>query len=359
MAGIPISQLPDATTYTGAEELALTQDSTTKAGALSSFNSYFTSALGVNSIQALSGNWQDTYDIVNDRQAGWDNAEFIADELYSLHPTWISTYTTVSSNSATWADHFDSSLIASTSASWNSTYTTVNTESADWNSTYSTVLAESATWADHFDSSEIAAASADWDGTYTTVFNESGSWIGGGFDSSEIAAASGDWNSTYSTVLAESASWADHFDSSEISSASGDWTNTYSTVLAESANWADNWYVFKMGNETADADITPAEKMAWVAPADGDIHLVHSGVSLSAVGGGITIDVLKNSTSVLATSGIIAANTDSTEAGGSTPHVLTTIPTAFIQGDIISFEVVVAGGTGGGGLHTDLLISWD
>ena len=268
MAGIPISQLPDATTYTGAEELALTQDSTTKAGALSSFNSYFTSALGVNSIQALSGNWQDTYDIVNDRQADWDNTEFIADELYSLHPTWISTYTTVSSNSATWADHFDSSLIASTSASWNSTYTTVNTESADWNS-------------------------------------------------------------------------------------------TYSTVLAESANWADNWYVFKMGNETADADITPAEKMAWVAPADGDIHLVHSGVSLSAVGGGITIDVLKNSTSVLATSGIIAANTDSTEAGGSTPHVLTTIPTAFIQGDIISFEVVVAGGTGGGGLHTDLLISWD
>ena len=73
---------------------------------------------------------------------------------------WCSTYTTVSTNSAT----------------WDSTYTTVNTNSADWDSTHTTVNTNSATWDSHADLSEVAAASGGWNSTETTVNTTSADW---------------------------------------------------------------------------------------------------------------------------------------------------------------------------------------
>jgi hypothetical protein len=118
-----------------------------------------------------------------------------------------------------------------------------------------------------------------------------------------------------------------------------------------------NWYINKMGNETDNATI--GERSAWVAPAPGYIHDIHSGTSLSAANAGLTVDIQKNGISVLATNGVIAAGTTSTLTSPSTAHVLTTTPTTFAQGDRISFVTEAFGGTGAQGLHTDLLISWD
>ena len=117
-----------------------------------------------------------------------------------------------------------------------------------------------------------------------------------------------------------------------------------------------NWYVTKMGSEADDASGT-GEKTAWVAPAAGKIHAVHSGCSTATAGGALTVDVQKGGTTILSTMGIIDSTETSTSTG--TAHVLTTSPTSFAAGDRISFLINTFGGTGAKGLHTDLLISWD
>jgi len=117
-----------------------------------------------------------------------------------------------------------------------------------------------------------------------------------------------------------------------------------------------NWYVTKMGTEADDASGT-GEKTAWVAPAAGKIHAVHSGCSTATAGGALTVDVQKGGTTILSTMGIIDSTETSTSTG--TAHVLTTSPTSFAAGDRISFLINTFGGTGAKGLHTDLLISWD
>ena len=117
-----------------------------------------------------------------------------------------------------------------------------------------------------------------------------------------------------------------------------------------------NWYVTKMGSEADDASGT-GEKTAWVAPAAGKIHAVHSGCSTATAGGALTVDVQKGGTTILSTMGIIDSTETSTSTG--TAPVLTTSPTSFAAGDRISFLINTFGGTGAKGLHTDLLISWD
>jgi len=117
-----------------------------------------------------------------------------------------------------------------------------------------------------------------------------------------------------------------------------------------------NWYVTKMGSEADDASGT-GEKTAWIAPAAGKIHAVHSGCSTATAGGALTVDVKKGGTTILSTMGIIDSTETSTSTG--TAFVLTTTPTTFVAGDRISFLINTFGGTGAKGLHTDLLISWD
>ena len=117
-----------------------------------------------------------------------------------------------------------------------------------------------------------------------------------------------------------------------------------------------NWYVNKMGTEADDASGT-GEKTAWIAPAAGKIHAVHSGCSTATAGGALTVDVKKGGGSILGTLGIIDSAESSTSTG--TAHILTTTPTTFVAGDRISLDINTFGGTGAKGLHTDLLISWD
>jgi len=117
------------------------------------------------------------------------------------------------------------------------------------------------------------------------------------------------------------------------------------------------WYLNKMGDEVS-AFSGDGEKTAWVAPAAGEIHSVHSGSSTAAQGGNIVVDVKKEGVSILGTLGVIASGSNSTRTG--TPHVLTANPTSFAAGDRISFEINAISATSGAkGLHTGLQISWD
>ena len=118
-----------------------------------------------------------------------------------------------------------------------------------------------------------------------------------------------------------------------------------------------NWYITKMGTETDEA--TVGEKTAWVTPAAGKIHGVHTAASSIVTGAGLAVDVLNNATSILSTTGIIGTGNNSTSDAGSTAPVLSTSPTSFSAGDRVSLDVTSFGGVGGSGLHTDLLISWD
>lgn len=127
-------------------------------------------------------------------------------------------------------------------------------------------------------------------------------------------------------------------------------------TTARTALNIDAWYITKMGSETSDTSGT-GEKTAWIAPAAGKIHAVHSGCSTATVGSALTVDVQKNATTILSTKGVIASGDDSTTTG--TAHVLAVDPTSFAAGDRISFHVDTFGGTGAAGLHTDLLIAWD
>jgi len=80
----------------------------------------------------------------------------------------------------------DITNIASVSASWDSTHTTVNSNSADW--------------ANHFDATEVQAASGNWDTAYTkSLANEA--------DITNVALASAGWDSTETTVNVNSADW--------------------------------------------------------------------------------------------------------------------------------------------------------
>jgi hypothetical protein len=105
-AGIPISHLPSYNPpYLGSEVFAIAYDDTTYSAAISSLNAYF----DIDDIRSLSGNWENTYNIVSNRVSYWDN-------IFKF-PRWESTYTVVSQSSA----------------NWNSAYNVVVQLSGDWN----------------------------------------------------------------------------------------------------------------------------------------------------------------------------------------------------------------------------------
>ena len=104
-AGIPISHLPDyIPPYLGNEVFAIAYDDTTYSASLSSFVSYF----DIDNIRALSGNWENTYNVVSNRVSYWDNI--------FKYPRWESTYTTVNQSSANWNNAYN--VVIQLSGDW-------------------------------------------------------------------------------------------------------------------------------------------------------------------------------------------------------------------------------------------------
>ena len=166
-------------------------------------------------IQAASGNWDSTYTTVSSNSASWGiDTDTIYDDslLQATSGSWNSAYTTVSSNSASWGIDtiYDDSLLQATSGSWDSAYTTVSSNSASWGIDTDTI----------YDDSLLQATSGSWNSTYTTTNSNSA-----------------DWTSTYTTVNDLSSTWDDQADLSELQAASGSWNSTYTTVDTNSADW--------------------------------------------------------------------------------------------------------------------------
>jgi hypothetical protein len=181
---------------------------------------------------------------------------------------------------------------------WNSTYTTVSTQSASWDSTYTTVSVNSATWdgavyevsepvgiynkqlALFNDTNEIFKSSKlNWNinalvitgsldadglaiGTSGSTFASNINMTNNGINSittldmvgtaaiSNVSTFNGvdvtafltdvtNWNSTYTTVSAQSAAWGIDtvYDDSLLQATSGNWDSTYTTVSANSGIW--------------------------------------------------------------------------------------------------------------------------
>ncbi len=132
---------------------------------------------------ALSGNWQNTFNVVNSNSANW-----------------ISNYSFVNSNSANWSSVY--SLNLSNSAGWESSESTVNSNSANWSSVYSLILNNSAGW--ESSESTVNANSANWSSVYSLNLSNSAGW-----ESSEstVNSNSANWSSVYSNVNSNSANW--------------------------------------------------------------------------------------------------------------------------------------------------------
>jgi hypothetical protein len=103
---------------------------------------------------------------------------------------------------------------------------------------YSTVQSNSASWAvDSTTDSGVRALTANWQNTYSTVNSTSSRWSGV-YTSFNAQSASN--ASVYSTVQSNSASWAvDSTTDVGVRSLTANWQNTYSTVQSNSAFWAD------------------------------------------------------------------------------------------------------------------------
>lgn len=98
----------------------------------------------------------------------------------------LSTYTTVSANSATTWNYQGTDLKA-LSAEWvggNNAYTTVNANSANWNAGYTYSSTSSAT--NNLVNTKVQTASASWDSVYTTTNANSASWGGGTYQQASV-----------------------------------------------------------------------------------------------------------------------------------------------------------------------------
>ena len=349
-------------------------------------------------LQSTSGSWDSTYTTVSSNSATWGAGGDPYDDslLQSTSGNWDSTYTTVGANSASWIGggvgptidttvYIDAAAMAAEDGGASSSTITdggTNNVVDWWNMAIGEKLFAKIAMPPQWDhgnvdvdvfwtvqgdaptgeevrwsvASEAAGNDAPWDTSFTTRVSSS----------DDVVIANGDIHTIAIPSVTPGGSPTDgdllFFELQRIGVADGVDLPEDARFLGMRVHYqntaARSWYITKLGNEADDAS-GAGEKTAWIAPGNGYIHSIHSGSSLSAANAGLTVDVLKNGTSVLATSGVIAVGTDSTLTSPSTAHTLTTSPTTFVQGDRISFEIAEFGGTGAKGLHTDLLISWD
>jgi hypothetical protein len=348
-------------------------------------------------LQTTSGYWDSTYTTVSANSASWvGGVDYDDSLLQTTSGYWDSTYTTVSANSASWAGSGPTtSPVVETSIYIDAAAMKALDSGASASTGSDAGTNNSIDWWNVDVTEELFAKVAmppQWDGGDVDVeffWTINGASAGDNVRWAAAATCGGDgdlWDSAFSTVTETADDLLIADDTIHVVKATGitpagtpadgdilslkiQRTATAGQTASVDArllgvrvhyqnNVLRNWYINKMGTETADADATVAEKEALVAPGDGIIYGVHSGVSSATAGAGLTVDVKINGTSILSTLGIVADGETTSDDGASTSHVLTTDPTTFSKGDRISFEISSFGGTGGKGLHTDLLISW-
>ena len=137
--------------------------------------------------------------------------------VQELSADLTSVYSTVSSNSASWAaggggvDEQDKNK-------WNNTFDTVSSLSSNWNSVYSTVSSNSSNWNSVY--SKVNNTSANWDIAY-----------------SYVNTTSSDIDSIKTNIISNSSKWDNAYNITN--SNSSKWDNAYNTLSSVSAGFGD------------------------------------------------------------------------------------------------------------------------
>ena len=322
--GKPISKLPRyVSPYLGSEEFAFVQDNETRAGALSSFITYFSDVLVTTSeLAGLSGDWQDTYNIVIPG-GGADRWDSVYNLSLGLSSRWENTYSTVYSLSDTWND--DKNVIDEFQAA-----------SPGWTNTQTIVQLNSSFWGNEFDSSALQASSGNWESVYNTVYANSAAWDEQNDTLTAISNASADWNSAYTTVNNNSAFWDE----------------AYTTVITASCAWDDVFVSLQCTEEGV--NVPTGSVYSFRIPYDVDIVQVRASVSDAPVGDDIIIDVTSDGNSIF--NNFLYINDGSKTSVGSSPAFsLNSFATITDDSEIIVNVNNIGSTTPGAGLKVTLI----
>ena len=171
-------------------------------------------------VTASAGSWTSLEDLISHGKIGVNTTQTSHYDCTlwkitgNLSASMSALNATVATNSAKWntvTSKLDSTAFSTVSGdfltahqslpnsgNWDSTYTTVSTNSASWGagSTY-TGDAQGAL-------DEVYSNSANWDGSYDTLTANSGSWTS---TNNTVSQRSGNWNKAYTAVTGNSAAW--------------------------------------------------------------------------------------------------------------------------------------------------------
>lgn len=314
--GKPISKLPDVVLpYVGSEIFALVQDGDTRSGTLDSFISYLSGVVGTSaSLRDLSGNWQDTYNIVipNGGAVRWDSN---FNTTKALSSRWESAYTTVYTLSDIWQD--DLNIIDE-----------LNALSGKWEDSATIVQNNSSSWYNPFDATLLIANSGSWNSTYTTVNELSDVWESGAGLLDFFSALTANWENTYTTVDNNSANW----------------DSTYTTVCANSCAWNDAYLAIACTDETS--EIFPGVVNTFRIPYEVDLTEVRASVSTAPNGNDIIIDVKANNQSIF-NNLLYIDDGEKSSVSSSSPHSLN-VNANLTDDEEISITVTQVGSTSSG-----------
>lgn len=172
----------------------------------------------------------------------------------SYSANFYSTYTTVSSYSATWGSGAATSL-SSLTANWQNTYNFFSVQSANNDSVYAVVNSNSATnW--NYQGNDLKSLTANWqntfinfnaqsannDSVYSTVQSNSSLWIIDSTSDNQVRELTANWQNTYTNVYNNSANWSSSY--TVISDQSANNASVYSNVNSNSANWSKGLTLF-------------------------------------------------------------------------------------------------------------------
>jgi hypothetical protein len=165
--------------------------------------------------------WSNATNIIKNNSSKWNNIT----QYYTLSNSIDSAFNTYKNNINKWgfAPAVDWGDVYSLSGEWTSTYSTVSTNSASWFPFFASLL-------------NLATLSGNWNTTTTTVSSLSNTWerarqvfLG------NIHTLSGGWNSMYTTLCSKSAYW------NQLPYVNLGPYNTLSSVYESTYKWVDSY----------------------------------------------------------------------------------------------------------------------
>ena len=173
-------------------------------------------------VRALTGNWQDTFTVVQSNSAV--NWNYQGTDLKDLSANWENTYSTFKSVSSTFLTSETDSQILSLDET-NKTLSISNGNTVSLSSFNVGAVIDT----------EVRALTSNWESVYNTVnSNSATNWNYRGTDLKDLSAGWNGGNSAYTNLVSNSAAYLSSVDLSFLS-VSANWDSVYSNVNANSA----------------------------------------------------------------------------------------------------------------------------